>query len=175
MTGTIINFAERLSAANEHSRAESSKAERPAKRGRYNADQCPEGDSMKPAKQRWWLFSRAELYLQFVKAQSDVAFTGSTLFDRYTLPECAAYEVVDRATLHFSWMDKIHADEIALLLTPASRRTELDLKRRILAGSGTRFEHDRSAIDRVMAADESYLAIPRQHRNAALSGKAVRS
>jgi hypothetical protein len=135
----------------------------------------PDGEIMKPTKARWWNFTRAEIYLRFVEAQSEVAANGSILFDRYALAECAAYQGVDRDDLFWSWQRKIDAAKLALLLAPVSQQSQMVLKKRILGNFGSRFEDHHAAIERVMADDETYLAIPRQHRNAALSGKAVRS
>jgi hypothetical protein len=169
MTATIINFATRLGASAEHSRAE-----RPAKAGRRNADIGPDGEIMKPTKKRRWNFARAEMYLQFLNARREVENCGHMLFDRYAIPECASYHS-QTADDHWAWAEKIGAAKIALLLTPVSCRAELYLKRSILARGTCASEKERAAIDGVMQADEAYLAIPRQHRNAALSGKAVRS
>ena len=131
----------------------------------------PDGELMKPTKKRWWIFKRAEMYMEFVEKSRDVFLCGHMLFEDYGIPECKPHHVSDPAAAHWAWAAKIHAARVGVLMAPVCQRSQLDLKRRILSQGN--YDDELDEIERVMKADEAYIAIPRQHRNAALR-KAVR-
>ncbi len=163
-TGVIIDFA-------SHKRAVASLCDTNASRSfRQNE---------KPAKARWrrWRrWRRAKLYLEFLEAQRAAALAAGSLFDHHALTNDAdilAYKDLDS---EFVLLDKIREAQSILLLTPVSRKYELNYKRHLIAHKvHLMVGVDPAKMAEVLNADEAYVAIPGASRNKVLLGQVRQS
>ncbi|MDI1343959.1 MAG: hypothetical protein PSV22_07680 [Pseudolabrys sp.] len=117
------------------------------------------GNPLAERDRRW---RKANSYLAYAKALHQVSVYGYCLWSYHGVKECKRYAALrDEAKA----VERIGQAEAELLLTPVFRKPDLDLKRRIMAKRGFQYVPiNRTELEKVLAADEAYLAIPRKHR-----------
>lgn len=110
---------------------------------------------------RWQTWRKAELHLEFLCRLRDLAHSSRMLFEQYGEAEGLAYKDLDR---DFSLLDQLRAAQAALLLTPIHRKADLETKQRLIKRASPYIPIDNAALQRALAADAAYLAIPKSKR-----------
>lgn len=120
-------------------------------------------ENPKDCEKRSWLWQKAEMRLLFLENLRSAASYARILSERYGVEDGREYK--DLAD--YELLDGIRDAQAMLLLTPVYRKADLEKKHRIMKHALPYLEIDPRMLERELAADAAYLAIPKRARRAA--------